>query len=156
MHPLARAEVQAVHVPAVTGTASQQVVPSLSASVPCWFAGQTEQDVPASNGVFSGSDMNEPDGQQPYRAVLAVTPEPRLVKAFLVASVKDSHAPPHNVRLNPLSLKTETKETDQCMRRRNNTICGWWVRFIFLGIFSKIFLFWKRKQHREEYTYCFA
>ena len=83
-------------------------------------------------------DMNEPGGQQPYRAVL----EPRLLKAFL-SPVKDNHAPPHNVRLNPLFSKTETKETDQCTRRRNNTICGWWVRFIFLEFFKRFFFFGK-------------
>ena len=74
---------------------STQLVSSLSTGLYV-LVGQLEQVVDVDE------DMNEPGGQHPYRAVLAVAPEPRLVKAFLAASVKDSHAPPHNVRLNPL------------------------------------------------------
>jgi hypothetical protein len=87
--------------------------------------------------------MNEPGGQQPYRAVL----EPALPPVHELFKV--SHAPPHNDRLNPLSIKTETKETDQCMRRRNNTICGWWVRLIFLERFQRFIFLGKKIQHEK-------
>ena len=66
---------------------------------------QFEQEVDVENELAFESDMNEPGGQQPYRAVLAVVPEPRpllsVLKAYLLP-VTDNHAPPHNVRLNPL------------------------------------------------------
>ena len=70
---------------------------SLSTADPYVPVGQLEQEVDVENGLTFGEDMNEPGGQQPYRAVLV----PVLPKAFL-APVKESHAPPHNVRLNPL------------------------------------------------------
>ena len=48
-----------------------------------------EQEL-ASVKETNGSDMKEPAGQQPERAAPAESP------------VRDSHAPPHNVRVNPL------------------------------------------------------
>jgi hypothetical protein len=41
--------------------------------------------------------MNEPAGQHPKRAVL----DPKALNALL-DPVKDSHVPPHNVRVKPL------------------------------------------------------
>ena len=92
--------------------------------------------------------MNEPAGQQPYRAVLAVAPEPSLVKAF-ASPVKDCHAPPHNVRVNPLSPKTETKETGQCMKRRNKHNLGLVSQIHIFGIFD---FFFGKKNNTEKST----
>jgi hypothetical protein len=52
----------------------------------------------ASEKATNGFDMKELIGQQPTRAVL----DPRLLNA-LSAPARDCHAPPHNVRLKPLS-----------------------------------------------------
>ena len=44
----------------------------------------------------------DPAEQQPIRRAVL---DPRLLNAFF-EPVRDSHAPPHNVRLNPLLYKT--------------------------------------------------
>jgi len=62
---------------------------------------QGEQEVAVENEFSLGADMYVPGRQHPERAVLAVAPEPRSPKAFKEPD-KESHAPPHNVRLNPL------------------------------------------------------
>ena len=51
-----------------------QLVSSLLTADPCVPVGQLEQEVDVENGLTFGEDMNEPGGQQPYRAVL----EPRV------------------------------------------------------------------------------
>ena len=56
---------------------------------------------PATEKVTNGFDMKEPIGQHPKRAVL----DHRLLNALLLP-VKDSHVPPHNVRLKPLLKNT--------------------------------------------------
>ena len=53
------------------------------------------------NGISIGFVRYDPAGQQPRRAVL----DPRLLNA-LFEPVRDSHLPPHNVRVNPLLAKT--------------------------------------------------
>ena len=58
----------------------------------------------ASEKAANGFDMKELIGQQPERAVL----DPRLLNALFVP-VRDCHAPPHKVRLNPL-LKNTARE----------------------------------------------
>ena len=76
-----------------------QLVSSFS-TADSYPVGQLEQESPIENGLTFGEDMYEPEGQQPYRAmVLLSTNAP-------VLPVKDNHAPPHNVRWKPLSLKT--------------------------------------------------
>jgi hypothetical protein len=65
----------------------------------CFPVGQATQASALENGFNMGSSMNVPGEQQPYRAVL----DPVLLNA-LEAPLKDSHAPPHKVLLNPLSL----------------------------------------------------
>ena len=64
--------------------------------------GHFSHNVVSLNGISIGFVRYDPAGQQPRRAVL----DPRVVNAFF-EPVRDSHAPPHNVRVNPLlSLKT--------------------------------------------------
>ena len=63
--------------------------------------GHSIHSVASLNGISIGFVRYDPAGQQPRRAVL----DPRLLNAFLVP-VRDSHAPPHNVRVNPLFKKT--------------------------------------------------
>ena len=59
----------------------------------------------ATEKATNGFDMKELIGQQPERAVL----DPRLLNALFVP-VRDCHAPPHKVRLNPLSTNTAGEE----------------------------------------------
>ena len=67
-------------------------------SDPCLPTGQPWQDWSWTKGCKWGSAMNVPGEQHPKRAVLVPTCE----NAFLVP-VRDSHAPPHSVRVKPLS-----------------------------------------------------
>jgi hypothetical protein len=46
----------------------------------------------SANGFFSGDDINEPTGQHPRRPA----------RDAVGTALKDSHAPPHKVLLNPL------------------------------------------------------
>ena len=76
-----------------------QLVSSFS-TADSYPVGQLEQESPIENGLTFGEDMYEPEGQQPYRAMVLLSTN------ALVLPVKDNHAPPHNVRWKPLSLKT--------------------------------------------------
>jgi len=60
-------------------------------------AAHCEHELVTLKELTLGPDMKEPAGQQPWRAVL----DPRFANALL-SPVIDSHAPPHNVRVNPL------------------------------------------------------
>ena len=79
-----------------------QVMSSLAVVVSA-FEGHAVHES-ASEKATNGFDMKEPLGQQPERAVL----DPRLSNALFVP-VRDCHAPPHKVRLNPL-LKNTARE----------------------------------------------
>ena len=65
--------------------------------------GHSIHNVASLNGISIGFVRYDPAGQQPRRAVL----DPRLSNALIELPsvslpVRDSHAPPHNVRVNPL------------------------------------------------------
>ena len=66
-------------------------------SDPCLPTGQLWQDLSWANGCKWGFAMNVPGEQHPKRAVLV----PKFENALL-ASVRDSHSPPHSVRVKPL------------------------------------------------------
>ena len=68
VHPLASAEVQAVHVP--SATVAQQLKSSLFEVVANWLEGQVEHAFASTNGFNSGFDMYDPERQHPNRAVL--------------------------------------------------------------------------------------
>jgi hypothetical protein len=67
-------------------------------SNPCLPTGQPWQDWSWANGCKLGSAMNVPGEQHPKRAVLLPKDENALEDP-----VRDSHLPPHSVRLKPLS-----------------------------------------------------
>ena len=69
--------------------------------------GHSIHNVASLNGISIGFVRYDPAGQQPRRAVL----DPRLSNALIELPcvslpARDSHAPPHNVRVNPLLKKT--------------------------------------------------
>ena len=64
-----------------------------------WPFGHKEHELTTENGLTSGFNMNDAEGQHPRRPVLV-----NLLLDFV-----DSHAPPHKVRLNPLNSNTAVK-----------------------------------------------
>ena len=73
-------------------------VSSFGPSDPFFPFGQDSHAVVRLKGFKFGCAMNVPGEQHPKRAVL----EPVLLNAFEVPG-KDSHLPPHKVRVKPLS-----------------------------------------------------
>ena len=70
---------------------------SFSTAPPKVPAVHFKQELATENGLKKGFDMNEPAGQHPYFALLV----PSSLNA-LRSPLRFSHAPPHNVRVNPL------------------------------------------------------
>ena len=93
------------------------------------------------NGFRFGKAINEPAGQHPYRTVL----DPRLLNAFLEPN-KDNHAPPHNVRVNPLLAQKTVKRVKYQRKFSFKFFCA--KTFDFLNFIFSI------EKVMYMYTYC--